>query len=42
VDMSYVGAGGVCNEPGIQVEVQENNSEDVNGENVNGQVKGIN
>ena len=35
-------ASGVCNEPRIQVEVQENNSEDFNGENVNGQVEGIN
>jgi hypothetical protein len=30
-------ASGVCNDPGIQVEVQENNSEDANGE-----VEGIN
>ena len=35
-------ASGVCNEPEIQVGVQENNSEDANGENVNGQVEGIN
>jgi hypothetical protein len=35
-------ADGVCNEPRIQVGVQENNSEDANGENVNGQVEGIN
>ena len=27
---------GVCNEPEIHVGVQENNSEDANGENVNG------
>jgi hypothetical protein len=48
-------ASGVCNEPEIQVGVQENNSEEVahvleengripdaNGENINGQVEGIN
>jgi hypothetical protein len=35
-------ASGVCNKTGIQVGVRENNSEDANGENVNGQVEGIN